>query len=154
MGGELWSNSTTKTGEPPHSMCSHQLWAMPGTVGHPHGRNGGTSSQQPWPCGASALSLWCRRLWLVRRNAFHIAELYACTSTITHTPHHTHTHTHTEHWNKNVIKWCLSLLKCDKFWLCFHSFQFDQKQLHNHPLGFSLCWEEAWHQTLSEVTRP
>ena len=96
MGGELWSNSTTKTGEPPHSVCSHQLWAMPGTVGHPHGRNGGTSSQQPWPCGASALSLWCRRLWLVRRNAFHIAELYACTSTITHTPHHTHTHTHTQ----------------------------------------------------------
>ena len=32
----------------------------------------------------------------------------------------------------------------DKFWLCFHSTQFDQKQLYNHPLGFNLCWEEAW----------
>ena len=73
-------NSTAKTGEPP--KCSHQLWAVPGTVGHPHSRHsgtssqqawwdiltagtvghphsrhGGTSSQQPWPCGASALSL-------------------------------------------------------------------------------------------------
>ena len=86
--------------ESPHTPCVHiscgpclAQWDIlrAGTVGHPHSRNGGTSSQQPWLCGASAVTLWCCRLWLVRRNAFHTAELYACTSTITHTPHHTHT---------------------------------------------------------------